>query len=30
MAYVKAMEDSLSPEVELIKLDAHINDRCFR
>ncbi len=29
MAYVKAMEGALSPEVELIKLDAHINDRTF-
>jgi uncharacterized protein (UPF0261 family) len=29
MAYVEAMEEALSPEVELVKLDAHINDRAF-
>ena len=29
MAFVEAMEETLSPEVELVKLDAHINDRTF-
>jgi uncharacterized protein (UPF0261 family) len=29
MAYIEAMEETLSPEVELVKLDAHINDRAF-
>jgi uncharacterized protein (UPF0261 family) len=29
MAYAKAMEQSLSPDVELIQVDAHINDRKF-
>jgi len=28
-AFVRAMEEALSPEVELIKVDAHINDRAF-
>jgi uncharacterized protein (UPF0261 family) len=28
-AYVEAMEQALSPEVALIKVDAHINDRAF-
>ncbi len=29
MAYTKAMEQALSPDVELIQVDAHINDRKF-
>jgi uncharacterized protein (UPF0261 family) len=29
MAYVEAMEEALSPAVELVKVDAHINDRAF-
>jgi uncharacterized protein (UPF0261 family) len=29
MAYVKAMEEALSPAVEFVKVDAHINDRAF-
>jgi uncharacterized protein (UPF0261 family) len=29
MAFVQAMEGALSPEVELVKLGAHINDRVF-
>jgi uncharacterized protein (UPF0261 family) len=29
MAYVEAMQDALSPAVELIQIDAHINDRAF-
>jgi uncharacterized protein (UPF0261 family) len=29
MAYAEAMDQTLSPEVELIKMDAHINDRAF-
>jgi uncharacterized protein (UPF0261 family) len=28
-AYTEAMEQALSPEVELIRIDAHINDRAF-
>jgi uncharacterized protein (UPF0261 family) len=28
-AYIEAMEGALSPEVELVELDAHINDRTF-
>jgi uncharacterized protein (UPF0261 family) len=29
LAYAEAMEQRLSPEVELIRIDAHINDRTF-
>jgi uncharacterized protein (UPF0261 family) len=29
MAYTEAMERALSPEVELIKVDAHVNDQAF-
>jgi uncharacterized protein (UPF0261 family) len=29
LAYAEAMERALSPEVELIRIDAHINDRAF-
>jgi uncharacterized protein (UPF0261 family) len=29
MAYVEAIEQTLSPDVELIQVDAHINDRKF-
>jgi uncharacterized protein (UPF0261 family) len=29
VAYVKSIQQVLSPEVELIELDAHINDRAF-
>jgi uncharacterized protein (UPF0261 family) len=29
LAYAEAMEQALSPEVELIRIDAHINDRAF-
>jgi uncharacterized protein (UPF0261 family) len=29
MAYAEAMEQTLSPDVELIQVDAHINDRKF-
>jgi len=29
IAYVEAMEQTLSPDVELIQVDAHINDRKF-